>query len=133
MFEYHGWATIRVSFSEDFDEARVINEVKMFINSLNWPTGVLDLRAVNGEYHLWVAGFDNHKPHNDYDPVQVYGYICKIAPASYGILYVRDDEDINGHENEFRIYAMARGKLTEKQDNLLSPFIPTVEDEYKEE
>lgn len=133
MFEYHGWATLRASLSEYIDESKVINEIKAFINDLEWPTGVLDLRAVNGEYHLWLAGFDNHKPHNTYDPVRVFRHICKVAPASYGILYIRDDEDIEGYENEFRVYAMVRGRLTEKQDNLLSPFIPTVEDEYKDE
>lgn len=133
MFEYHGWATVRASFSDDADESKAIEEVKRFINDLAWPTGVLDIRAVNGEYHLWLAGFDNHKPHTIYDPVRVFNHICRIVPASYGVLYVRDDEDMEGHDNEFRVYAMSRGNLTEKEDTLLSPFIPTVEDEYEEE
>ncbi|KRF32213.1 hypothetical protein ASG93_04815 [Paenibacillus sp. Soil787] len=54
-------------------------------------------------------------------------------PGSYGLLYVHNDEDFKGEDdnsNNFIVWKLARGKLTQEKDNYLSPYIPVVEDEY---
>lgn len=132
MYEYHGWATIRESSSIEEDETKLdicINQIQNYIDELQWPTGVLDLRVVNGEYELWIAGFSNHKPIAEHDPLKVITMIGKLAQGSYGILYVRDSDD---HEqyNEFRVHSLIRGNIMEHADPSLSPVIPTLEDEF---
>ncbi|MFD7445634.1 Imm7 family immunity protein [Streptomyces sp. NPDC059909] len=50
-----------------------------------------------------------------------------MAPGSFGLLHVRDDED-PGHENDVRVFGRVRGTVTEHAESLLSPCIPTPED-----
>ncbi|WP_145324918.1 Imm7 family immunity protein [Paenibacillus xylanexedens] len=131
MYEYHGWATIRESTSFEEDEYQyglVIQHLREYVYELNWPTGVLDLRAVNGDFQLWIAGLDNHKHVSKYDPIKVFRKVGEIAPGSYGILYVRDSDDSESF-NQFKVYTLIRGKVMENDDPFLSPFIPNIEDE----
>ncbi|GIP06440.1 hypothetical protein J28TS4_48470 [Paenibacillus lautus] len=58
MYEYHGWATIRESSSIEEDEENysfIVQEIQTYFDELEWPSGVLDLRAVNGDYQVWIA------------------------------------------------------------------------------
>ncbi|MEK4043319.1 Imm7 family immunity protein [Paenibacillus sp. FSL H8-0048] len=32
-----------------------------------------------------------------------------VAPGSYGLLYMRDDEDIEGFNNEFKVFILKLG------------------------
>jgi hypothetical protein len=134
MYEFHGWATIRAIFENvDIDNEEqimniVVNKIKQHIGELNWQHGVLDIRAINAEFHVWTSGNHNHKPTGEYCPIEFFKYIAQIAPGSYGILYVLDDEDlINDNDNYFKVFVLAKGKITEHRDSYLSPFIPTVE------
>jgi hypothetical protein len=88
---------------------------------------VLDLRRVNGEAQVWAAGFKNHATPVKRELLDMFHYFAQVAPGSYGLLYTRDDEDPD-HDNEFRVYVLARGTLTEHADPFLSPIMPTVED-----
>lgn len=132
MYEFHGWATIREtpSLVDEENLDRVIESVESFIKKLNWTSGgVLDVRPVNGEYHLSVSGFTNHKGKDAEDVLSLYQFLAKNAHGSYGILFVRDDEDRNGNDNRFQILVLARGILKEREDPFLSPYVPRVEDE----
>jgi len=56
--------------------------------------------------------------------------VANELPFSYGLLYVHDDEDHSrgaDHENDFRVWRLARGGFGELADPFLSPYIPTVE------
>ncbi|WJH27113.1 immunity 7 family protein [Paenibacillus sp. CC-CFT742] len=133
MYEYHGWATIRESASYEEDEDQydlAIEHLQNYIEELNWTSGVLDLRAVNGDFQLWVAGLNNHKPESKHDPIEVMKKVGEIAQGSYGVLYVRDSDDAES-SNQFKVYTLIRGKVTENDDPFLSPFIPTLEDDYE--
>ncbi len=134
MYEFHGWITVRARYENiEVYNAREILEnitkkIKDYILELNWQHGVLDLRFINGAAHIWTSGYHNHKPIGDYDPVAFFEYIATIAPGSYGILYVIDDEDmVDDNDNKFKAYVLAHGQLTEREDLFLSPFVPTVE------
>ncbi len=133
MVELHGWATIREFFTlqdDDSDEKieQIIGELGDTISRIHWGNGLLDLRAVNGEYFLTVNIFTNHRDDRVGDALRLFQHIAKVAPGSYGLLYLNDDEDQSGHENEFLVYLLAKGTLTEHKDQLLSPLIPTVEE-----
>ncbi|MBP2656898.1 MAG: hypothetical protein H6Q73_4467 [Firmicutes bacterium] len=132
MYEFHGWATFREStgIGEEDNLEKIIDSVKLFIKELNWTnSGILDIRAVNGEYHLSVSGFTNHKGKDAEDVLNLYKFIAQSAPGSYGMLYIRDDEDRNGNDNSFQVLVLSRGSINERKDQFLSPYIPTVEDE----
>ncbi|MEU5093199.1 Imm7 family immunity protein [Streptomyces sp. NPDC020996] len=53
--------------------------------------------------------------------------MAAVAPGSYGLLHVRDDEE-PGHENDVRVLKLVRGMVTHHTETLLSPYMPTVED-----
>ena len=62
------------------------------------------------------------------DLLAFFENIGRIAQGSYGLLYMHNDEDSRRH-NDFVVYRLARGRVTIFRDELLSPLIPTVEDE----
>jgi hypothetical protein len=130
MFEYHGWITIQESTSE-VDEgnlANIIDDINNSIIKRFKGNAFIDLRPINGSYHLCLSGFTNHKALEEKDITNLFSYIGERAPGSYGLLYARDDEDINGLDNEFIVYTLFRGNLSLKKDIYLSPVIPTIED-----
>lgn len=132
MFEFHGWITIRDTYScameEDEKFDLIINKIKNEIDSFGWCNGFHDIRIVNGEYQLIISGYLNHKSAEVNELFDIYNEIAKIAVGSYGILYVRDDEDQNGFDNEFSVYVMAKGNITRHKDTFLSPFVGVVEE-----
>jgi hypothetical protein len=130
VFEYHGWITIQESTSEvdGGNLEDIINDIRDNIKESNWIHGLIDLRPINGAYHLCLSGFTNHKSQEEKDIMSLFTYIGRCAPGSYGLLYTRDDEDISGFDNEFVVYTLARGNIALKKDIYLSPVIPTIED-----
>jgi hypothetical protein len=88
---------------------------------------VLDVRVVNGGAQLWAAGANNHAIPIKQELLNLYHYIAGTALGSYGLLYIRDDED-TAYYNDFLVYVLARGALTEHADVFLSPFVPVVKD-----
>jgi hypothetical protein len=131
MFEFHGWITIHETPSE-VDSGKleeIVNKIKLKIEELAWESNLLKLYAVNGSHRLCIDGYTNHKSNEAKDIITLVEFVADLASGSYGILYIRDDEDINGLDNEFIVYVLARGNITEKKDPFLSPFIPNVESE----
>lgn len=131
MYEFHGWATIRETFEEE-DAGNlelVFKNIQNFILELGWSAGLLKVYPANGTHHLAVGGFLNHKSFEAGEIIELFQFIADQAPGSYGLLYTRDDEDIEGYDNEFKVYVLARGTLRRQEDVWLSPFVPVVEDD----
>ncbi|MFD5588980.1 Imm7 family immunity protein [Streptomyces sp. NPDC127063] len=129
MFEYHGWITVRETAADDDDEARlrrIVDELELHISQMDSPY-LLDLGWMNGEPFIHLGGYSNHR--SSPDPVELFEHVAAVAPGSYGLLHVRDDED-PGHENEVRVLRLVRGVVTQHTEALLSPCIPTVEDPF---
>ena len=79
----------------------------------------------NGMYSMMLAGQFNHRRDAILD---IFRWLAEHGPGSYGLLFVRDDEDPRGIEfYEWRVWRLARGKLREFEDLYLSPEIPTTE------
>ncbi|MFF9020398.1 Imm7 family immunity protein [Streptomyces eurythermus] len=129
MFEYHGWVTVRESATDDVDDARlrrIVDELRLRVARMASPY-LLDLRWMNGEPFIHLGGHSNHR--SPPDVVGLFQEVAALAPGSYGLLHVRDDED-QGHENEFRVFRLVRGTVTEHTEPLLSPCVPALEDPY---
>ncbi|MFE1312805.1 Imm7 family immunity protein [Streptomyces sp. NPDC058755] len=129
MFEYHGWITVRESAGEEDDDSRlrqIVDELRERIAAMDSPY-LLDLRWMNGEPFIHLGGHSNHR--SAPDVFELFAHVATIAPGSYGLLHVRDDEDPR-HENEARVLRLVRGTLSEHTEQLLSPCIPTLEDPF---
>ncbi len=131
MYELHGWANIRENTIEVDDDGlnKIVDQIKEVISKLQWDRGLLQLNGINGEYHLTISCATNHRGQVTDDILGLYRYIANIASGSYGIIYIRDDEDMKGYENQFQVFVLVRGKLCKQEDPFLSPVIPVVEDE----
>ncbi|MEV7520125.1 Imm7 family immunity protein [Streptomyces sp. NPDC091371] len=130
MFEYHGWITIRESPGDD-DEARlaaIVEELGQRVEQLA-PRYLLDLRWMNGTPSVHLGGHTNHS-HSASDVLDFFAHVGAVAPGSYGLLHIRDDEDERGHENDFRVIRLARGQVSDHIEPLLSPCIPALEDPF---
>ncbi|MFC6335226.1 Imm7 family immunity protein [Paenibacillus septentrionalis] len=131
MFEFHGWVTIHESTTEvDAGNLEsIVKNIQNFIADLHWTSGLLKIYPANGAYHLSVGGLLNRKSTEAEEIIKLYQFIAEHAIGSYGLLYTRDDEDIEGFDNEFRVLVLVRGRIEHKKDTFLSPFAPIVEDE----
>jgi hypothetical protein len=134
MFEFHGWINICPDESDDAnievldDRQRLLtNEVEQRTKDIAWCNGVFTVhRGLNGEDHLVLTGCANHRQPQ---VIELFSWVASRQPHSYGLLHIRDDEDCaRGHDNEFRVFALARGTLTEATEPLLSPCIPKIEE-----
>ncbi|MEU1202683.1 Imm7 family immunity protein [Streptomyces sp. NPDC005813] len=127
MFEYHGWITLRETPANVDDEPwlrQIVDGLRLFIDQMDSPY-LLDLRWMNGEPFIHLGGSSNHR--SSPDVVELFEHVAAVAPGSYGLLHVRDDEE-PGHENNVRVLRLVRGMVTQHTEALLSPHIPTVED-----
>jgi hypothetical protein len=130
MFQFHGWAVVRHhthdTNSVEQDQCWLLLE--NYIRLLS--TQLIQTQRQNGCDSVLIAGQHNHR--NEY-VIDLFKWIAENAPGSYGILYIRDDEDSKrGYDftNEFRVWKLCRGILIEQEDPFLSPCIPTVEDPF---
>ncbi|MFO0848417.1 MAG: Imm7 family immunity protein [Gemmataceae bacterium] len=128
MFEFHGWATIRVS-APDIErrwelEAVAVARLREAIARADDQFSLFDVRQTSNELIvLYAHGLRNHR----FEPViDLFRWVAAELPDSYGLLYAHDDE-AEGQDNEFRVWRLARGRLEERADPLLSPYTPTVQ------
>lgn len=131
MYEFHGWFTIAEK-PEEIDDGNlehIINQIRELLGKLDWPSGFADLRAMNGQYFLHMAGFSNRPRHYQEDIDKLLRFLAERTSGSYGLLYWRDDEDTSppGMGN-FRVSILARGRVLERFDPFLSPTTPIIED-----
>ncbi len=128
MFEFHGWASIHYHVYE-IDERKqdsLWRDLTDYVasNCSRFAT----LTRYNGCDSCHTAGQRNHRTSH---PFELFEWIALHAPGSYGLLYVRDDEDdMRGSDftNCFRAWRLCRGIFAELDDPFLSPAIPVVED-----
>lgn len=133
MVELHGWITIRETYSAFFKEEEKIDllvaRIKDEINRLSWFKP--EIKAQNGEWFLEFTLFSNRINPQVLEVFEFCTWIGKVADGSYGLIYLYNDEDINGKENQFQVFSLTRGVVKENNDPFLSPIIPTIEDEDK--
>ncbi|MEE1788796.1 Imm7 family immunity protein [Streptomyces sp. SP17BM10] len=131
MFEYHGWINVLESADADdgsHDDARlrlIVERIDERIRELDSPY-LVDLRWMNAGAFVHLGGCPNHR---DDSIVAFFREVGQLAPGSYGLLHVRDDEEPD-RENEVTVIRMVRGRLSTHTEPLLSPCIPVLEDPY---
>ncbi|WP_366290631.1 Imm7 family immunity protein [Paenibacillus sp. AN1007] len=113
-----------IGYHHDF----VFETIEQYIEDVQPNVDVLDMKVINGQYHLWMSGLWNHEPSSKFHPVEIMKNVGIQAPGSYGMLYVYNDEHPI-HFNEFNVYVLKRGNVEEKHDPFLSPLTPVVTDD----
>jgi hypothetical protein len=133
MYGIYGWVIIRDSAYESDDAAlsAVVARVRSRVEAYGFTNPGVRLQVLNAEYHLMISGLSNHKNSGTDEVHALLRYVAEVAPASYGIIYVQDDEDPL-HDNEFQVWVLARGQLSSKKDPFLSPVVPTIDDPEKQ-
>lgn len=128
MVELHGWLTIWETyededlFSQDEIDA-ITQKVKEIV--LNSNCGI-EMKYMNGVPFISTLYCSNHSTKEVNDIIETYRIISKIATGSYGVIYLRDDED-SQYYNEFQIYLFKKGECIYRIDKDFSPCIPTIE------
>lgn len=127
MFEYHGWITLRATAEALDDEPPLrLGEIQSLVDKLA-GYALMDLQPMNGIYYIHLGGNPNRSGRHGAAVVDLFAKVGRLAPGSYGLLYVHDDEHPE-HMPDFRVFRLARGVVTEHADHLLSPVIPALED-----
>lgn len=128
MVEMHCWITIRSNYYIEEDEEDLDNKIRQ----INYKISLLSLEELcikveNGEHYIEYSLFSNHRAQDAKELLELFYYIGEVAIGSYGLLYLYDDEDPT-KDNSFKVYRLCKGKVIEFDDQLLSPFRPTIEE-----
>lgn len=130
MIELHGWVTIRETYTATFEEEEKIDllvaRIKKEIGKLSWFKP--EIKAQNGEWYVEFTLFSNRINTQISEVFELFKQIGKLAEGSYGLIYLYNDEDSHGKENQFQVFSLAKGLIKENIDSFLSPIIPMIED-----
>ncbi|MCP4526171.1 MAG: hypothetical protein GY833_09705 [Aestuariibacter sp.] len=123
MIEYYGWVNIRDNAyeSDSSDLYQIVEDIKSLTEEIEFDGRILQLKWMNGNCILCAAGSTNHRTKSVTDVIKLVEIIAQRAPGSYGVLYVYDDEDKEGTNDEFQVFRIAKGKCSVEQDKLFSP------------
>lgn len=117
VFEAYGWANLGnvtdlVPLQAEIARVAINDAIQIqLIPRLNWAGAVVT-----------VAACRNHR----YEPViELFRWLASNVDDAHGVLFVRDQE--SEHDNEFRVWRLARGVLADLADPFLSPCVPTIE------
>jgi hypothetical protein len=133
MIEYQGWATIREAYREEDEDdaalAGIAAQLEARVAELagrDWCA--CTFRNINGAWRLSVMGNRNHASGDWPEVLALFEWIAREAPGSYGLLSCHDDENAQGRDNEFQVFVLRRGTLSQSHDPHLSPYLPMVEE-----
>ena len=124
VFEFHGWATMLAEMDDGSagPAADAITRLHASVNEARDTFSVFEVKETgNGQTVLMAHGLRNHRFER---VIGLFKWLAAELPASYGLLYVRDDESA-GHDNVFQVWRLARGRLEKLADPFLSPYVPT--------
>jgi len=130
MIEFNGWITV-YSDSDELDvivqDKKLITDLENILHEFKAQNQFCEIKMINGFVNLFVGGRHNHDNGYSDDLLKVLQEICEIASESFGIIYVRWPEDEISW-NQYKVYQIAKGKITIKDDVYLSPCNPVIED-----
>ena len=128
MIELHGWLTVSETYeNEDYYSKSDLEAIMLKVKNIIQESDCnIHSQYLNGTMFLDTLICSNHRTSQIDIVIETYNLISKTATGSYGMIYIRDDED-SIHYNEFQIYIFKNGKCHYKLDNELSPCIPEIE------
>lgn len=133
MLEYQGWATVREAFREsDEDDAllgEAIKAIRKRVEDVGAQTNVrAEFLTLNGSPRLMVVGVGNRKDSRWEATLELFSFIAKVAPGSYGELSFWDDEEADGKNEVYQSYIMKKGMIALQEHPFLSPCYQELEE-----
>lgn len=130
MFELHAWFQLSHDAFESDQVAidAALPAIRAAVEALdesNSATTKACLLPRNGTYYVTVVIDANRRRYEAELLDRLVAVIAETLPGSYGLIYERDDEAI---PPDFRVRRLARGLVTDHDESLLSPAVPTIED-----
>jgi len=128
---WQGWISISISPDADADcfdaLKKAIHELEVFMRPQQMVNQLFEIKPFNLEQVLFIAGSHNHDVGYSDSIVEVLNKVAELAPASHGLVYIRWPEHPTLW-NQYKVYKMARGKITMEDDPFFSPCNPLIED-----
>ena len=134
MYEAHLWLGLSEDTYEDEFRSRdaKVAGLAEFVHeqqALGLPTMKVELFALNGSYYLTVNVDANRRRDEAQWIADLVGRVNSVLPASWGLLYERDDETGGWPgPNAFKVTVIGRGTALERFDPFLSPCDPVIAD-----
>lgn len=130
MVEIFAWLSVHATAADEDKlppeyEKRIISQVGDILRQSDCG---IRLQHMNGQYYLQTAFCSNHRTAETDAIIAAYSRVAAAASGSYGMLYLRDDEDARYH-NAMQVYHFRRGTVTHGIEPDFSPCIPKLEDE----
>lgn len=105
-------------------------ELEKLANEILRPVPSKCVSDVNYERVLQFSCSGNHRGTDLEDLMFFLTKLTQLLPDSYGLAYWFDDEDPDPeYRNKFRVFVIAKGTVSERDDPFLSPYVPTVSDD----
>ena len=129
MIELHGWMAVRETYGDEDLLSReqldgIMRKVRETVEGNSFGVRLL---SRNGSFYLDTLLDHNHRTGDVVGVIELYKAVAQAATGSYGVIYLRDDEDAV-HSNEFQVFVFKRGKCCFRTDTDFSPCIPVIED-----
>jgi hypothetical protein len=149
MLVAYGWAVVRSSreayskvnarervdeIDDEVDQADqdLFDRVETFLSNFSPPELDWHFRRTmnNAKGTLLLSSSRNHRGDLP-SAIAVFQWLSQQGPGSFGLVYVHDDEDDGrtrlDHRNEFRVWRLLGGKVSELTDPFLSPIVPNID------
>ena len=151
MLVAHGWAVLQSSrdryADSDPEEWFVLDEKSKAEDELLWKNFRSWMKSNEDPLMVWslTNELNNHhgllqftvsRNHRATIMWEMLKYLAENSRGTYGIVYVHDDEDEKGNThygrghadygNEYRVWRILQGELTELDDPFLSPIVPHI-------
>ena len=129
MYTYHLWIVLAESVTEA-DSGRLSEKVqalRTLVAERMTPPPQSPINQINHEWVFQCSVSRNHGGQQLDRLHAVLTWICEHLPGSYGLVYLRDDED-SAFSGSYKVLVVARGRFVERRDPFLSPIVPTIED-----
>lgn len=128
MFEYKGWLTLSFdSYEENFEKLQEqILILSEYIIKLNNDFQFAKIINCTENYTLSVVGVLNHENGVLKDVENLLNFVREILPASFGVIYYRDQDGLD--YNSYIVIRLAKAKIERQSDYILSPCVPIIEE-----
>ena len=128
MIKINGWISLEASTDgEESLTKETILQIDELLRSHNSFNQLFELISLNGSYSVLIAIDHNHNLDCIELVTTLVNDICKLAKASYGVIYFREPEAEVDY-NTFKVLKIAKGVVSIENDTLLSPCNPIIED-----
>jgi hypothetical protein len=129
MYTYHLWIVLAESTLESDTGclAAKVQTLEALVAQRIGPQPRAPINQVNYDTVFQCSVSRNHRGEHWVRLCEVLSWITKELPGSYGLVYLRDDEDPD-LKGAFRVLVLARGRIAEHEDPFLSPIVPMIED-----